>query len=58
MQHYTNIKELESLQNTVKEAIGLKKNELKFKFLVFFEFIAKPSNAALSAEGLFILLKT
>jgi N-succinyl-L-ornithine transcarbamylase len=33
MQHYTNIKELESLQNTVKEAIGLKKNELKFKFL-------------------------
>jgi len=33
MQHYTNINELDSLQNTVKEAISLKKNELKFKSL-------------------------
>ncbi len=33
MQHYTNIKELDSLQKTVKEAIELKKSELKYKFL-------------------------
>ena len=31
MQHYTNINDLDSLQKTVKEAIELKKNELKFK---------------------------
>ena len=31
MQHYTNINDLNSLQETVKEAIDLKKNELQFK---------------------------
>lgn len=31
MQHYTNINDLDSLQKTVKEAIELKENELKFK---------------------------
>jgi N-succinyl-L-ornithine transcarbamylase len=33
MQHYTNINDLESLQNTIKEAIELKNNELQFKTL-------------------------
>ena len=33
MQHYLNINDLDSLDKTVKEAIDLKKNELKFKAL-------------------------
>tara|TARA_R110001583_G_C5608135_1_gene405082 strand:- start:181 stop:1128 length:948 start_codon:yes stop_codon:yes gene_type:complete len=33
MQHYTSINDLENLQNTVKEAIELKNNELKFNSL-------------------------
>lgn len=33
MQHYTSLKDLDSLQTTVQEAIELKKNELKFKII-------------------------
>ncbi|NQV78714.1 MAG: acetylornithine carbamoyltransferase, partial [Lutibacter sp.] len=33
MQHYTSLKDLDSLQVTVQEAIELKKNELEFKTL-------------------------